>query len=177
MKLKNTLTYKLLRILFAPDLTGNDKQVLQYLVWRQGDHKTTWPGIRTIARELQISKTTVQCSINRLVSLRYLSRYRRRVGKSFNNVYTARVFHVPKTGTSAYQKLVHNFKQVNRDDPAVVEPVVSKAVALRETPGEKAMRKILEQDSIRRELEKQAERQAEQQQTADQAERKVPDGT
>ncbi len=177
MKRKNTLANKLLCILFASDLTGNDKQVLQYLIWRQGEHKTTWPGIRTIARELVISTKTVQLCINKLVSLGYVSRYLKRVGRSFHNVYIARVVHVVETTTSAYPKLQQNFKQLTRDDPAFEEPVVQKADAKRETPGEKAMRKLLQEHTTRRELRNQAERKAEQQKIQDQPDKEVNHGT
>lgn len=177
MKRKKTLADKFLIILFASDLSPYDRAVLQYLIWRQGDHKTTWPGIRTISRELHICKNTVQLCINKLVSLGYLSRYRRRVGRSFNNVYIARVIHVPLNGTSASHEMGHNFKQLTRDDPACKEPVVPKADARRKTPGEKAMRKLLQEHTTRRELRKQAERKAEQQKIQDQPDKEVNHGT
>ena len=177
MKHKITLADKLLRILFLPDLSPYDRAVHQYLVWRQGEHKTTWPGIRTIAKELHIDPSTVQLCINKLVRLGYLSRYRVRIGKSFNNVYITHLVHVRGNPTSAYGETVQNFKQLTRDDPALEEPVVQKAGAKRETPGEKAMRKLLQEHTTRRELRNQAERKAEQQKIQDQPDKEVNHGT
>jgi predicted transcriptional regulator len=43
-----------------------DKVVLMYLIWRQGKNQNCWPAIRTISRELGISRDTVQKSLERL---------------------------------------------------------------------------------------------------------------
>ena len=177
MKRKITLADKLLLVLHLPGLTGNDRDVLQYLIWRQGSHDKTWPGIRTIARELGKSKTTVQKSINKLVRLRYLSRYLKRVGRSFNNVYIAHLAHVPETGTSAYQKLVQNFKQLTRTDPVFEEPVGQKADAKRETPREKVIRKSTQETISRREQRKQAKGKAKQHKTTNPPDKEVNHGS
>ncbi|MBA7521867.1 hypothetical protein ES705_13978 [subsurface metagenome] len=130
-------------------LTGNDKLVLIYLAWRQGSHEKTWPGIRTIARQIGIVPSTVQLCINKLVHLGYLSRYLKRVGRSFNNEYIVHLTHVPKIGTSAYRKSVQNYNTVNRTDPVFEEPVGQKAGATRKNHVKKTMRRLRKESNTR----------------------------
>ncbi len=158
-------------------LSGNDLRVLLYLAWRQGKHEKTYPGIRTIARELPIVKSTVQLSVNKLVRLGYLSRYTKRVGRSFNNEYIVHLIHVPKIGTSAYRKSVQNYTTVNKTDPVLEEPVGQKAGAKRETPREKVIRKSTQETISRREQRKQAKGKAKQHKTTNPPDKEVNHGT
>lgn len=177
MKRKITLADKLLLVLFFPGLTIYDRAVLQCLIWRQGSHEKTWPGIRTIARDLDFSPTTVQLCINKLVRIGYLRRRLVRVGRSFNNEYIVHLVHVPANGTSAYRQTLQNFKQLTRTDPVFEEPVGQKAAASRETLGEKARRKLRQDDISRREQLKPAKEQSKEQETTNPPDKEVNHGT
>jgi len=177
VKRKTTLADKLILVLLMPGLSIYDRAVLQYLIWRQGDHDKTWPGIRTIARELSICPNTVQSCINKLRRSRYLSVGQIRCPKGKKNTYAVRLGVVPANGTSAYQQMVHNFKQLTRTDPAFEEPVGQKAGAERETIREKIIRKSIEETITRRDQLKHANANAKKHKTTNPPDKEVKHGS
>jgi hypothetical protein len=130
-------------------LTGNDIRVLVYLAWRQGAHEKTWPGIRTMARELGLDKSTVQLCINKLRRLVYLSVGQIRCPKGKKNTYATHLEVVRKIRTSAYGKSGHNYTTVNKTDPVFEEPVGQKAGTTRKNRVKRTMRHIRKKSNTR----------------------------
>jgi hypothetical protein len=83
-------------LIFNRSLKSTDKIVVQYLMWRQGNNDTSWPAIRTIARDLGISCSTVQESIRRLENKIIAITKSGKKGKGNSNHYT---IIVPEIGT------------------------------------------------------------------------------
>jgi len=164
-------------LLLDTELSSNDKIVLLYLAWRQGKHKNCFPGIRTIARELCIVKSTAQLSVNRLRYTGYLTVGQKRTLKGKQNTYKINLDLVPKIGTSAYRKSVHNYTTVNMTDPANEKQVGQKAVAKRGISEKETMRQVEKKALTRRKRYRQANQPAKQPETTNPPERQVNHGT
>jgi hypothetical protein len=66
-----------------------DKVVLLYLLWRQGKNESCWPAIRTISKELGLSRDTVQKSLERLNKTGSVSiSTPEKRGRGYKNSYT-----------------------------------------------------------------------------------------
>lgn len=79
--------------IYADDrLPHRAKAVYMYLKDRSDKTGRSWPGIKTIARELNISPSTVKRAVDDLARLGYLEkevRYRENGGQT-SNIYTIR---------------------------------------------------------------------------------------
>ena len=79
--------------IYADDrLPHRAKAVYMYLKDRADKSGRSWPGIKTIARELNISPSTVKRAVDDLARLGYLEkevRYRKNGGQT-SNIYTIR---------------------------------------------------------------------------------------
>lgn len=73
-----------------PDISHRAMTVYMYLKDRSDAQSKCWPGIRTIGRDLKLSRSTVKRALNELTSKGYLTkekRYRPN-GSSTSNLYT-----------------------------------------------------------------------------------------
>jgi len=73
--------------IYAADLPHRAVAVYMYLKDRTNKDRTCWPSIRTIARELHLSRATVQRALNDLCVAGYLSkesRWRENGGRTSN---------------------------------------------------------------------------------------------
>lgn len=72
-------------------LTPTDYRVFAYLVWRQGENGSAWPGLQRIGNDLGLSKSTVLRSIENLVKRGRVTRRRpERNGRGRTNYYTVK---------------------------------------------------------------------------------------
>ena len=54
------------KLILNKELSGNDKTLYLYLLWRQGRNKTAWPSQETMATDMAVSLCTVQRAIKNL---------------------------------------------------------------------------------------------------------------
>ena len=76
--------------IYAVGLPHRAVTVYMYLKERSDGHGKCWPGIKTIASDLELSRSTVKRALNELVASGYLikeKRYRPN-GSSTSNLYT-----------------------------------------------------------------------------------------
>ena len=76
--------------IYAANLPHRAVTVYMYLKDRSDSHNKCWPGIKTIASDLELSRSTVKRALNELVASGYLvkeERYRSN-GSSTSNLYT-----------------------------------------------------------------------------------------
>ena len=76
--------------IYAADLPHRAVTVYMYLKDRSDRQGKCWPGIKTIASDLELSRSTVKRALNELVASGYLikeKRYRPN-GSSTSNLYT-----------------------------------------------------------------------------------------
>ena len=81
------------KLAYQSNLRNRALQVLLYLIDRANKEQTCFPAVRTIARELHISVSTVKRAMQELVESGYVtkeSRFRESNGGQTSNLYTFR---------------------------------------------------------------------------------------
>ena len=73
-----------------PDISHRAMTVYMYLKDRSDAQGKCWPGIRTIAADLKLSRSTVKRALNELTAKGYLAKEERHRsnGSSTSNLYT-----------------------------------------------------------------------------------------
>ena len=174
----NEIYVKILKwLIYDKRLTLPDFRVISCQIDHLGKGKVCNPGIRTIAREIGIDKSTVHRSIKHLCSLGLESRYKVRTRKGWKNHYILKLHPVRAKRTTPYAQSVHNYTQLTRTDPNFEDSVGQKAGAKRETPREKVIRKSTQETISRREQRKQAKGKAKQHKTTNPPDKEVNHGT
>lgn len=83
--------YEMKKLAYQSNLRNRALQVLLYLIDRVNKEQTCFPAVRTIARELHISASTVKRAMQELVESGYVtkeSRFRESNGGQTSNLYT-----------------------------------------------------------------------------------------
>ena len=83
--------YEMKKLAYQSNLRNRALQVLLYLIDRTNKERTCFPAVRTIARELHISVSTVKRAMQELVESGYVtkeSRFREENGGQTSNLYT-----------------------------------------------------------------------------------------
>lgn len=83
--------YEMKKLAYQSNLRNRALQVLLYLIDRANKEQTCFPAVRTIARELHISVSTVKRAMQELVESGYVikeSRFRESNGGQTSNLYT-----------------------------------------------------------------------------------------
>lgn len=89
-------------IYIAEDLPHRAKTVYMYLRGMSASQGSCWPGIRTIAADLSLSRSTVKRAVADLVKAGYIEksfRYREN-GSCTSNLYTITGFNPDRQGTA-----------------------------------------------------------------------------
>lgn len=141
--------------LLDPKLKPTDLRILQYLSWRQGDKKHSWPSTRRIAKDLHLARRTVDFSLARLRKTRYLTVGKKPGAQGRKNIYTVKLRLAKKPVTRARR-------------PAKPEAPDS---------GEKIKRLLEDKAQARVEQQRKADQQAAEKQTTKPKEREVQNGT
>ena len=82
--------YEMKKLAYQSNLRNRALQVLLYLIDRANKEQTCFPAVRTIARELHISVSTVKRAMQELVESGYVtkeSRFRESNGGQTSNLY------------------------------------------------------------------------------------------
>lgn len=82
-------------------LKPTDLRILQYLSWRQGDKKYSWPSERRIAKDLHLALWTVELSLARLRKTRYLTVGKKPGAQGRKNTYAVKLQPARKAVTRA----------------------------------------------------------------------------
>ena len=109
-----------LNVLYHPDLSGNDIRVYGTLSDRAGRKGLAWPSVRRIAKDLKMSPTTVQASLDRLETVEVID-VDRQEGRV--NHYHLTLVGVSETGTPPYQKLARGVSETGTELEQRTRPI------------------------------------------------------
>ena len=108
--------YEMKKLAYQSNLRNRALQVLLYLIDRANKEQTCFPAVRTIARELHISVSTVKRAMQELVESGYVtkeSRFRESNGGQTSNLYT---LYFPKKESEQFSMKQSDYEEVCETD-------------------------------------------------------------
>ena len=116
--------YEMKKLAYRSNLRNRALQVLLYLIDRSNKEQTCFPSVRTIARELHISVSTVKRAMQELIESGYVtkqSRFRESNGGQTSNLYTLYFPKKVEEGEGVKQKESQQFSVKQSDYEEVCE--------------------------------------------------------